>query len=98
MPIKPENIIRHEFIGLQVEIKDSKDPKKKGIQGKVVDETKKTLKIEGEDKKYEIPKNETEFLFKLPEGQKVKVDGRVIVGRPEERIKKKFPDKWEPLD
>ncbi|RLE57585.1 MAG: ribonuclease P protein subunit, partial [Thermoprotei archaeon] len=32
------------------------------------------------------------FLFELPSGEKVLVDGRVIVGRPEERIKRVVKD------
>ena len=96
--LTPDNIVRHEFIGLQVSVKESSDPKKEGIKGKVFDETKKTLKIDTGQKEVTIPKEESKFVFELPEDGKIKINGKVILGRPEERIKKKFPKKWETLE
>ena len=37
-----------------------------------------------------IPKNVATFRFTLPSNAVVEVDGRIIVARPEDRIKKKF--------
>ena len=37
-----------------------------------------------------IPKNNCIFIFTLPNGVKVQIDGRLLIGRPEDRIKKKF--------
>lgn len=37
-----------------------------------------------------IPKSNSIFIFDIPNGVKVQVDGRVLVGRPEDRIKKRF--------
>jgi len=89
--ITPRNIFRHELIGLKVKVAESSHKGFKGLKGKVIDETKNTLKIELEDgKEIIVPKNVTIFHFKLPDGQIVEIDGRIIVGRPEERIKKKF--------
>lgn len=93
--ITPKNIVRHEFIGLEVKVEKSKDKGKKGLRGEVFDETRKTLKIDTGEKEVMIPKEESEFEFVLPEGERVEVKGKVIVGRPEERIKKRFPRKWE---
>ncbi len=94
---KPENLPRHELIGLYVEVSKAKDPKKVGICGRVVDETRNLLKIEFNKKEVKIPKKECEFIFTLPEGQKVQVAGELLFGRPEERLKKKLPKKWQYL-
>ena len=89
--INPQNILRHEFIGLQVKVTQSSHNRLIGIKGKVIDETKKTIKIEdsnGEEKI--IPKKVAVFRFKLPDGTEVDVEGRIITIRPEDRIKKRY--------
>lgn len=93
MPITPENIVRHELIGLKVKIKKSTNPSQIGLKGLIIDETYNMLKIEVKEKEKLIPKNTTIFIFTLPNGKKVEVDGKLLVGRPEDRIKKKLP-RW----
>ena len=88
--ITPQNIFRHEFIGLTVEITDSNHKEFIGIKGKIIDETRNIITIDtstGEKKK---PKKEVTFLFTLPQGEKVSIKGEIIVARPEDRIKKKY--------
>ncbi|MBD3155058.1 MAG: ribonuclease P protein subunit [Candidatus Aenigmarchaeota archaeon] len=89
----PKNLVRHELIGLEVEIKESANPSQIGIKGKVMDETYSTLKIEVDKGEKIIVKENTVFIFTIPDGTKVQVDGNMIIGRPEDRIKKKLP-KW----
>ncbi len=96
MPRTPENLVRHELIGLRVEVVDSTDPGKEGIQGEVVDETRKTLEIRG-GKTWDVPKEGSVFRFRLEDAE-TSVQGGLLVGRPEERILKKFPRKWEYAD
>ena len=94
MSIKPYNLVRHELIGLEVKVKKSTDPTLSNVTGLVIDETYNTLKIETKDgKKKIIPKRNCIFIFSLPNRTKVEVDGKLIVGRPEDRIKKKLP-RW----
>ncbi len=88
--ITPKNLIRHELIGLEVKIKDSTDPTLKGIKGRVVDETYNMLVIETSKKEIKVPKRNCIFVFTLPSKLKVQVDGKLLVGRPEDRIKKKI--------
>ncbi len=89
--ITPQNIFRHEFIGLRVKIADSSHVGFKGMQGKIIDETKNTIKIEdNEGNEKIIPKKVVILHFNLPDGRKVQVDGKIIVARPEDRIKKRF--------
>lgn len=71
--------MRKELIGKKIKIIESKNKTNKGIKGKVIDETKNTITID--DKKF-IKKNIT-----------FEIDGKIIEGkdimfRPEERIKK----------
>ncbi|WP_414837828.1 ribonuclease P protein component 1 [Candidatus Nanosalina sp. VS9-1] len=90
MPITPENLPRHELIGLPVEVTESTDKNKEGLSGQVLDETKNTLNIGGKI----IDKENCTFLFTLPSGEKVELDGGLIAKRPEERVKMKLPGKW----
>ncbi len=93
MSITPQNLVRHELIGLEVEIKVSKNPSQTGLKGKIVWETYSTVQIETDKGEKVIPKDITIFIFTLPNGTKVQVDGKVLIGRPEDRIKKKLP-RW----
>ncbi|MEM2934483.1 MAG: ribonuclease P protein component 1 [Methanocellales archaeon] len=85
MPITPENLIHHELIGLKIEVLESSNPSLKGLKGRVIYETKKTLVIEN-GRTRRIPKQNTIFIFQLPNQQKVKVDGNLLLASPEDRI------------
>jgi ribonuclease P protein subunit POP4 len=92
--ISSKNIFYHELIGLYCEVIDSSNKSFVGIKGKVIDETKKTVLIEkisekGIEEKL-IPKIVSIFHFKLPDNNWVEIHGKILVNRPEDRIKKKF--------
>lgn len=92
--ISPQNLVRHELCGLLVKIVKSTDPTQKRLSGRVIDETYNTLKIETkQNKEKTVAKVNCVFVFTLPDKTKVQVDGKLLVSRPEDRIKKKFP-KW----
>ncbi|RLI22806.1 ribonuclease P protein subunit [Candidatus Bathyarchaeota archaeon] len=94
MKVTP-SFLRHEFIGLEAKIVKSSHPGYVGLTGKIIDETKKTLVLLGKDgKKRIVPKENNIFHFKLNDGTIVEVDGKVIVGRPEERLKRKIRRLW----
>jgi ribonuclease P protein subunit POP4 len=88
MPLTKENLLRHELIGLKAKIVNSSDPSLLSVHGKVVDETKEMLVVELDGKAKSIPKSTSVFLITLPDGEKVKIDGKRIIGRPQDRIKK----------
>jgi ribonuclease P protein subunit POP4 len=89
--ITPQNIMRHELVGLWVRVARSTHQGFTGLEGKVVNETKNTLTLEdGEGREKMIPKKTSTFQFKLPDGGTVEIEGRIIVSRPEDRIKKRF--------
>jgi ribonuclease P protein subunit POP4 len=86
-PITPQNLIRHELIGLPVRVREAANPTVKGSRGAVIDETKNTLKILTSRTTLVIPKNTATFRFRLPDGIQVDVDGKRLVARPENRLK-----------
>jgi ribonuclease P protein subunit POP4 len=92
--INSKNIFYHELIGLYCEDIESSNKSFVGISGKVIDETKNTILIEkfsedGVEEKL-IPKNVSIFHFKLPDDSWVEIHGKILVSRPEDRVKKKF--------
>jgi len=91
--ITPKNLVKHELIGLEVEVADSTNKFNVGMKGLVVDETKNTLTIETERGLKKIQKKGSIFIFKISSGKKVKVNGNKIAVRPEERLKIKVK-KW----
>jgi ribonuclease P protein subunit POP4 len=92
--ITPENLVRHELMGLQVWVYSSSNQDTKELSGRVVDESRNTLTLETtEGREVSLVKDQCTFSFSLPSGERVRVDGKLLVARPEDRIKKKLP-KW----
>jgi ribonuclease P protein subunit POP4 len=85
--ITPNNLLRHELIGLVVEIYDSTDPTLKSLKGRIVDESKQTLLIEVGGKRKRVTKSICKFRFQL-DSKVVEVSGKAVLGRPQDRIKK----------
>ena len=88
--INSRNIVYHELIGLYAEVNDSNTESLIGISGNIIDETKKTLLIETNNGEKLIPKNVSIFQFKLPDGNWVEINGKILLNRPEDRIKKRY--------
>lgn len=82
-----KNITRKELIGVEVKISDSKNKKNIGIEGKIIDETKKTLTIETEKGMKKIIKDQVTIELKK---ERVRISGNLLVARPEDRIKKRL--------
>ncbi len=87
MTIAPQNLVRYELTGLEVEVVSSKDPNKIGIKGVIVEESKNLLTIKTPKSEKIVPKKECVFRFSLGK-EKVDISGEKLVGRPEDRIKK----------
>ena len=88
--ITSRNLVHHEFIGLNVHAR-SKNNQSLDLNGTIIDETKNTIKIEAMDNTEKlIPKNGSIFVFEIPNGEKIEVDGNILSIRPEDRIKKRF--------
>jgi ribonuclease P protein subunit POP4 len=93
MPITPQNLLAHEWIGLQVLVKVSPDPGVSGLLGIVRDETRNTVLIEARNRLVNVPKSTAQFVATLTTGETVSVDGRLLRHRPEDRVKRGL-GKW----
>lgn len=87
-------IIQGEFIGLNAKVVKSSNPSYVGISGKVIDETRNTLVIRQKNQDKIIVKATAVFHFTLDDGTIVEVEGNIIVGRPEDRMKKRLERRW----
>jgi ribonuclease P protein subunit POP4 len=101
MKLTPLNIIHHELIGLDTKVVDSTNSSLNGIEGRIVDETKNMLIVETDVQEKRIPKSCSSFIFTLPSfgdkrylALKIKVDGRLLLSQPENRIQTKFRKKF----
>jgi ribonuclease P protein subunit POP4 len=87
-PLSPQNIVRHELIGLEAEVVRGSHLGYVGIRGVVADETRGMLTLRyGRDRK-SVPKRGSTFRFTLPDGSQVEVEGSMILGRPETRLRR----------
>ena len=93
MKITP-NLLRHEFVGLDAEVVKSSNPSQIGISGKIIKETRNTLVIRHNDLEKMVIKDIAVFHLVLPDGTVVEIDGKAIVGRPENRLKKRVRRRW----
>jgi len=82
-----KNFLTGEIIGLKMEIMDSKNKNLIGIKGVVIDETKNTLAIKEDNIVKTILKKQVVLKFNYGENNII-VDGNLLIGRPEDRIKK----------
>lgn len=83
-PKKKESSFPHELIGEEVEVIASANKHDVGIQGKIVDETKSTIKVLSNSVVKTLLKNII-TLKMLPSGRII--GGENISRRPEDRIK-----------
>ncbi|MDM7940438.1 MAG: ribonuclease P protein component 1 [Methanothrix sp.] len=90
MNLTPENLTRHELIGLDVLVEASTNPDQVGISGRIVDETRNTFLLETGRKVLRISKSNTSLIFTLPGENKVLVSGSVLISQPENRIQKRM--------
>ena len=86
--------VQDEFIGLNAKVVKSSNPSYVGISGKVVDETRKTLVIRQRHEDKVIVKEAAVFQFTLSDGTVIEVEGKIILGRPEDRMKKRLKRRW----
>jgi ribonuclease P protein subunit POP4 len=88
------SIVQHGFIGLETKVVKCLNPLAVGIAGKVVDETRNTFTILHNGERKVIIKDTAVFEFVLLDGTVVEIDGKVIMGRAEDRIKKRPRRLW----
>lgn len=101
MKLTPHNIIHHELIGLDTRVVDSTNISLIGIEGRIVNETRNMLKIDTGVQEKNVPKSCSSFMFTIPScsGKRylpltTKVDGKLLLSQPENRIQTKFKKKF----
>lgn len=93
MKVTPD-IIRYEFIGVEGKIAKSPHEGYVGLGGKVIGETKNTFTFQSRGKTKRVIKESAIFNFKFDDGTIVEIDGKLLVGRPEDRLKKSIKRLW----
>ncbi|MFH1638276.1 MAG: ribonuclease P protein subunit [Candidatus Woesearchaeota archaeon] len=86
--LTPENVTRHDLIGLGIKIVKSSNKALVGKRGKIVDESRNTITISKGKSLNKLIKSTITFQTIIG-GKKVEVEGKVMIGRPEERLKKR---------
>lgn len=79
-----KTLLRHELIGLPIEVVGSTNKSLIGLKGKIIDETKNCIIT---DKNKKIAKDQVTLKIKF-KNQIFKIEGKKLKGRPEERLKK----------
>ncbi|TSD15958.1 ribonuclease P [Haloglomus irregulare] len=104
----PETLPRHELIGLPVRVADATHDGYVGLGGRVVDETTRTLAVDGSGTGVrQVPKAAATFEFRLPgtgddapahgargADQFVTVAGERLVARPARRTEHRGDSIW----
>ena len=83
--ITPENITRHELIGLETSIVESNNLQVVGLHGKIINETKSMFTIETQTGVKNMPKENSVWRFDL-DGVFTTVNGKAIAKRSYERM------------
>ena len=81
-----KDLMRHEFIGLEMNIIDAKNSSLKGMKGKIIDETKNTFTIKNHTMK-KIIKGQVIFTVKIKH-QTFTFEGATLLDKSEDRLKK----------
>ncbi|MHA1906901.1 MAG: ribonuclease P protein component 1 [Candidatus Thorarchaeota archaeon] len=92
--ITPFNILNHELIGLETHVVGSRDPGHVSKKGTVVAETREMIQLDTDNGEVLLPKDVCIFQITLPDETVVQVDGNLLKGRPEDRMKKRQIRRW----
>jgi ribonuclease P protein subunit POP4 len=93
LKVTPE-VVQHEFIGLDAKVAKSSNPSCVGIKGTVINETRNTFVIMQNKKRKTIIKDQSVFHFILPDATIVEIEGTMLMGKPEERLKRRIRRLW----
>lgn len=88
------NIISSEFIGTEAKVAKSRHQGYVGISGRIIDETRNTFVILHKGERKRIIKDSAVFNFKFSDGTIVEIDGKLLMRRPEDRLKKRIRRLW----
>lgn len=84
--ITPQNILRHEFIGLNLSVVSSPNATEKDIFGLIIDETKNTFLVKTGKGIKTLEKQYRLFRVTLSDGSSVNIDGSALSVSPSRRV------------
>jgi len=93
MKVTPD-VVRHEFVGTQANVVRNTNRNSIGIHGRVIDESKNTLSILDGGTKKIVMKANSVFHFTFQDKTVVEIEGKLLMGRPEDRLKKSIRRLW----
>jgi ribonuclease P protein subunit POP4 len=93
MKITP-SIINDEFVGTVGRVTASRHSGYAEISGRIIDESKNTFTIMHAGKAKSVVKEAAVFSFRFSDGAIVEIDGKLLVGKPEDRLKKHMKRLW----
>jgi ribonuclease P protein subunit POP4 len=93
MKITPD-IIRQEFIGSEAKIAASRHSGYIGLSGEVIDESRNTFTLLHQGHARKVIKGSAVFHFRFSDGTIVEIDGKLLTGRSEDRLKKGVKRLW----
>jgi len=93
MKVTPD-ILRHEFIGANALVAASPNMNLMGISGLVVGETRNTFALRNMGVTRSVIKEAATFYFTFNDETVVEIDGKLLVGRSEDRLKKSVKRLW----
>lgn len=85
--MKPEYVIAHEWIGLDVRVEESPNKSEVGLSGEIIDETMNTFSIKTKNSLKKVAKKDRIFGVTF-QGKNLRVNGNYLCFRPEDRIKR----------
>ncbi|MHA2395330.1 MAG: ribonuclease P protein component 1 [Candidatus Thorarchaeota archaeon] len=94
MKLTPQNIVKHELVGLSTHIVESKDPNHVCRKGVILGESKEMIQLSTETGTVSVPKGICVFDMTLPDDTVVRINGGLLRGRPEDRMKKRLNRSW----
>jgi|TARA_Y100000310_G_C20685603_1_gene818727 ribonuclease P protein subunit POP4 len=86
MAITPENLPKHELIGLKISVVKSTDKTQVGLQGQIIGETRNTIIVQTSKGEKTVQKKGAVFKILL-NGSEIEVDGDQLIKNPIERTK-----------
>jgi ribonuclease P protein subunit POP4 len=93
MKIDRQNVVNHELVGLHATVVKSTNRDSVGLSGRIIDESRNIFTLDSCGCEKKAAKHGNTFEFRLPESEKVRIDGDLVVGRPEDRVAKRLR-KW----
>jgi len=89
-----DSTITQPLIGLSARVVHSANASDHHHTGYIIDETDKTVVLFDGARRRVIPKKIAVFELSLPDGQKLQLEGKALVGEPADRLRRAKRQRW----